>query len=65
MPIKLINPSLLILFGSQGKGYAGKESDFDVGVIVNQPLDFHQKIGLQNRWQESLISRKIKLRLWT
>ena len=40
---KFINPSLIILFGSRSKGSATEVSDYDIGVVANEPLSFEQK----------------------
>ena len=43
-----MNQDLLILFGSQTKGYSGANSDIDIGVVTNKPLDFNGKNKLSS-----------------
>ncbi len=46
MAPKFLNASLFILFGSQNKGHAGAASDFDIGILADEPLTFEQKSKL-------------------
>jgi len=41
--------NLFILFGSQNKGYAGANSDIDIGVVAEKPLSLDEKNKLSEK----------------
>ena len=41
--------NLIILFGSQSKGYSNEASDFDIGVVADKPLSFENKNKLSEK----------------
>jgi predicted nucleotidyltransferase len=43
------NPSLIVLFGSQAAGTAGKQSDTDVAVLADAPLSFEERTEIGER----------------
>ena len=47
-------PRLVILFGSQARGTAGKQSDTDVAVLVDHPLALEEKNKLGERVAKKL-----------
>lgn len=62
------NRRLLILFGSQAKGKAGRLSDTDVAVLDDHPLNLQEKMKLSEEIAEKLGVSEDKIDiadLWT
>ncbi|MFZ3130964.1 MAG: nucleotidyltransferase domain-containing protein [Desulfosporosinus sp.] len=51
---KLIDPWIIILFGSYAKGRARKESDIDIAFLTDQKVDEHQSFCIAQELAESI-----------
>ena len=47
-------PKLIILFGSQARGTAGRRSDTDIAVLADHPLTLEEKNEVSERLAEKL-----------
>ena len=45
---------LVILFGSQARGTAGDQSDADVAILADRPLEMEEKAGVAERFAKHL-----------
>jgi|SRR3989338_5411027 len=45
----LINTSLVILFGSRARGTESQNSDADVAVLADRPLDIHERMDIASK----------------
>ncbi|TSC55304.1 MAG: hypothetical protein Greene041679_651, partial [Parcubacteria group bacterium Greene0416_79] len=52
-------PRLVILFGSQARGTAGKQSDTDVAVLVDHPLAL--EVGTGSGYQAAVLAELARL----
>jgi predicted nucleotidyltransferase len=50
----------VVLFGSHARGEAGPESDYDILVITDQPLDMKAKFTLRTRIRKQLLEQGIR-----
>ena len=50
----------ILLFGSHARGQAGPESDYDILLITDQPLDIRGKFALRTHIRKQLLERGIR-----
>ena len=50
----------ILLFGSHARGQAGPESDYDILIIVDRPLDIRAKLALRTHIRKQLLDRGIR-----
>lgn len=50
----------VMLFGSHARGEAGLQSDYDILVITDRPLDMKGKFALRTRIRKQLLERGIR-----
>ena len=50
----------ILLFGSHARGQAGPESDYDILIITDQPLDIRSKFVLRTHIRKSLLEHGIR-----
>ncbi|MDP2947590.1 MAG: nucleotidyltransferase domain-containing protein [Nanoarchaeota archaeon] len=55
------NLDLIVLFGSQAKNRASKESDIDIGIYSKSGLDFDKKIKILKDFSDIFESNNIDL----
>jgi len=56
----IIPGARVLLFGSHARGEANPESDYDVLVIPQQPMDIRNKFTLRTRIRKQLLERGIR-----
>jgi predicted nucleotidyltransferase len=50
----------ILLFGSRARGRAAPDSDYDILIIVDRPLDIHAKLALRTHVRKQLLERGIR-----
>lgn len=50
----------VLLFGSHARGQAGPDSDYDILIIVDEPLDIRTKFALRTHIRKQLLERGIR-----
>jgi predicted nucleotidyltransferase len=50
----------ILLFGSHARGQAAPDSDYDILIIVDRPLDIHRKLALRTHIRKQLLERGIR-----
>ena len=50
----------ILLFGSHARGQAAPDSDYDILIIVDRPLDIHTKFALRTHIRKQLLERGIR-----
>jgi predicted nucleotidyltransferase len=50
----------ILLFGSHARGQATPDSDYDVLIIADRPLDIHTKLALRTDIRKQLLERGIR-----
>jgi predicted nucleotidyltransferase len=50
----------VLLFGSHARGQAGPESDYDILIITDRPLDTKSKFALRTHVRKLLLERGIR-----
>jgi len=50
----------VLLFGSHARGQAAPDSDYDILIVVNRPLDIHAKLALRTHIRKQLLERGIR-----
>jgi predicted nucleotidyltransferase len=58
-----ISVKRIILFGSQARGNAGPESDWDFLVCVDKELSFHQRAVISSKVQWELAKKNVSIDL--
>ncbi len=50
----------VLLFGSHARGQAAPDSDYDILIVVDHPLDIHAKLALRTHIRKQLLERGIR-----
>lgn len=50
----------VLLFGSHARGQAGPDSDYDILIITDHPLDIRTKLALRTDIRKQLLERGIR-----
>jgi predicted nucleotidyltransferase len=50
----------VLLFGSHARGQAGPESDYDILIITDHPVDIRSKFALRTHIRKQLLERGIR-----
>jgi uncharacterized protein len=50
----------ILLFGSHARGQAGPESDYDILIIIDHPLDIRAKFALRTHIRKQLLDHGIR-----
>ncbi len=48
------------LFGSHARGQAGPDSDYDILIIIDRPVDIRTKFALRTHLRKQLLGRGIR-----
>ncbi len=56
----VVPDSRILLFGSHARGEAGPESDYDILIITNHPVDMRCKLALRTHIRKLLLDRGIR-----